>query len=163
MQAKVFKRKRQVKRHGHRVAQRGDVPWGQDGQKLTWRSHIEYARQKARATGAKLYPKQDIEGGTSEQSDSHQFGSSIAPDLRLGPKSHLKKLEAVENIALRTAVDAPWYVRNVDIQRRLKFTTATEKIKQSAVKIFQKAESSENQFLREPVNYPELEAPHKRP
>jgi len=70
----------------------------------------------------------------------------------------------VENIALRTAVDAPWYVRNVDIQRDLKFTTATERIKQSAVKIFQKAESSENQLLREAVNYdPELEAPHKRP
>jgi len=36
-----------------------------------------------------------------------------------------KKLQSVENIALRTAVDAPWYVRNVDIQRDLKFTTAT--------------------------------------
>jgi len=92
-QAKVFlkkrtkdedRRQRQVKRHGHRVVQRGDVPWGQDGQKLTWGSHIEYARQKARATGAKLYPKQDIEAGTSEQSDSHQFSSSNAPDLRLG-------------------------------------------------------------------------------
>jgi len=71
---------------------------------------------------------------------------------------------SVENIELRTVVDTPWYVRNVDIQRDLKFTTATERIKQSAVKIFQKAESSENQLLREAVNYyPELEAPHKRP
>jgi len=50
-------------------------------------------------------------------------------------------------------VDAPWYVRNVDIQRDLKFTTATEGIKQSAVKIFQKAESSANQLLQEAVNY----------
>jgi len=45
----------------------------------------------------------------------------------------------VESIALRTAVDAPWYVRNVDIKRDLKFTIATEMNKQSAVKIFQKA------------------------
>jgi len=37
-------------------------------------------------------------------------------------------------------------------------------IKQSAVKIFQKVKSSENQLLREAVNYdPELETPHKRP
>jgi len=71
-----------------------------------------------------------------------------------------RPLEDVENIAL----DAPWYVRNVDIQRDLKFTIATERIKESAVKIFQKTESSENQLLREAVNYdPELEAPHKRP
>lgn len=27
-------------------------------------------------------------------------------------KTHLKKLHAVEIIALRTAVDDPWYVRN---------------------------------------------------
>jgi len=32
------------------------------------------------------------------------------------------------------------------------------------VDLFQKAESSENQLLREAMNYdPELEAPHKRP
>jgi len=46
-------------------------------QKLMWRSHIEYARQKARATRAKVYhDKQDIEAGTSEQSDAHQVSSS---------------------------------------------------------------------------------------
>jgi len=39
-------------------------------------------------------------------------------------KTHLKKLQTVENIALRTAVNAPWYVRNVDVKRDLKFTTA---------------------------------------
>jgi len=47
---------------------------------------------------------------------------------------------------------------------RFKVYHRNGKIKQSAVKIFQKAESSENQLLREAVNYnPELEAPHKRP
>jgi len=91
----------------------------------------------------------------------HLTYASVA--LGYPAKSHLKKLQAVENIALRTAVDVPWYDRNVTIERVLQFTTATERIKQSAVKISQKAESSENQLLRESVNYdPELEAPHKR-
>jgi len=62
--------------------------------------------------------------------------------VQFATKSHLTKFQAVENIALRTAVDVPWYVRNVDMQRDLKFTIATERIKQSAVKIFQKAKIS---------------------
>jgi len=47
------RRQRQVKRLGHRVAQQGDVEVKMYG-KLTWGSHREYARQKARATRAKL-------------------------------------------------------------------------------------------------------------
>jgi len=54
------------------------------------------------------HEKQDIEVGT------HQIGSSNA--WGYAAKSHLKKLQAVESIALRTAVDASWYVKNVDIQ-----------------------------------------------
>jgi len=50
----------------------------------------------------------------------------------------------VENIAFRTAVDATWYDRNVDIQRDLKYTTAMERIKPSAVKIFQRTATREN-------------------
>lgn len=39
---------------------------------------------------------------------------------------------------LRSAVNATWYVRNVD----LKYTTAIERIEQNQVKIFQKAKNS---------------------
>jgi len=73
--------------------------------KLTWGSHMEYAR----ATRAKLYPMTSRTSKLALRNKVTLIKSVL--------QSHLKKLQAVENIALRTAVDAPWYVRNVDIQR----------------------------------------------
>jgi len=76
-------------------------------QKLTWGNHIEYARQKARATRAKLCPM------TSRTSklilDWTLIKSVLQPHLTYATaawgyaaKSHLKKLPAEENITLRT-------------------------------------------------------------
>jgi len=71
-------------------------------------------------TGRESVPhdKQDIEAGTSEQSDAHQVGSSTAPDLRLGQIAP----EETPSYGKHCAQDSGgrhWYVRNVDIQRSI--------------------------------------------
>jgi len=103
--------------------------------KLTWGSHIEYARQKARATKAKLY--QDIEAGTSEQSDAHQVSSSTAPDLQIAP-------EETPSCGKHCAQDSggrPMVRQKRGHSARFEVHHRNGK---DQMKIFQKAESSEN-------------------
>jgi len=71
-------------------------------------------------TRAKLYPMTSRTSKLALRNKVTFIKSVLQPHLNYASpaaKSHLKKLQAVENIALRTAVDAPWYVKNVDIQR----------------------------------------------
>jgi len=71
----------------------------------------------------------------------------------------------VENIAQRSAIDVPWYVRNDTITRDLQYKTATEKIKEHAHKFFDRmAEHQNPHIINNAIDYdPEMEAPHKRP
>jgi len=68
------------------VAQRGNVPWGQDGQETHVGKPHRIRQIESQSDQSKTVPhdKQDMEAGTSEQSDAHQIGSATAPDLRLG-------------------------------------------------------------------------------
>jgi len=62
-QAIVFKRRPKMRIEGNVRLKDMDIEWRNEAtylgvkmeKKLTWGSHIEYARQKARATRAKLY------------------------------------------------------------------------------------------------------------
>ena len=51
-------------------------------------------------------------------------------------KTYLKRIQTVENVALRCAVDAPWFVRNADIFRDLEYTPVTEDIQERAKKLY---------------------------
>ncbi|KAJ8912200.1 hypothetical protein NQ315_003804 [Exocentrus adspersus] len=79
-------------------------------------------------------------------------------------ETSLKKLQAVENVALRTAVGAPWFVRNRDLQRDLEWTPLREVIRTKATKAFEKATVHTNPLVREAVDYEaEERTTHKRP
>ncbi|KAJ8914000.1 hypothetical protein NQ315_012023, partial [Exocentrus adspersus] len=79
-------------------------------------------------------------------------------------KTHLKRIQAVENIALRTAVSAPWFVRNRNLHRDLEWTPVQEVIKTKAAKVYAKATDHENPLLRAAVDYvPDRAATHRRP
>ncbi|KAJ8911881.1 hypothetical protein NQ315_012295 [Exocentrus adspersus] len=79
-------------------------------------------------------------------------------------ETSLRKLQAVENVALRTAVGAPWFVRNRDLQRDLEWTPLREVIRTKATKAFEKATVHTNTLVREAVDYEaENRTTHKRP
>ena len=70
----------------------------------------------------------------------------------------------MENVALRCAVDAPWFVRNVDIFRDLEYTPVTEDIQERAKKLYALAAEHENPLIRDATDYDPADAlRHKRP
>jgi len=138
---------------------------------LTWKCQVEKARAKAKLARAQLYPVIGRDAKTSIKTKLTLIRTIIQPHLTYASaawgyaaKTYLKRLQAVENIALRSAIDAPWYVRNKTITRDLQYKTATEKIKKHAHKFFDKMAEHQNPLIRNAIDYdPEMEAPHKRP
>ncbi|XP_061708251.1 uncharacterized protein LOC133518604 [Cydia pomonella] len=63
-------------------------------------------------------------------------------------ETHKKRLRAQENAALRTIVNAPRFVRNIDIQRGLKWQSLDTFISQLSSKMFERADHSRHLHLQ---------------
>jgi len=178
-QAIMFTKRRKIRPETNLQVQEEEIPWRNTAtylgveldKTLTWKCHTEKARAKAKLARAQLYPVIGRNNKTSVKTKLTLIRTIIQPHLTYASaawgyaaKSHLKRLQAVENIALRAAVDAPWYVRNDTITRDLKYKTATVIIKEHAQKLFAIMAEHQNPLIRAAIDYdPEMEAPHKRP
>ncbi|CAH2018860.1 unnamed protein product [Acanthoscelides obtectus] len=79
-------------------------------------------------------------------------------------KTWKKKLQAQHNIALREAVNAPWYVPNRVLYEDLRQVPVLEVMKTRARKFFNNAEEHENQLIKAALDYdPRFIHRHKRP
>ncbi|KAJ8915573.1 hypothetical protein NQ315_012458 [Exocentrus adspersus] len=139
--------------------------------RLTWKPHIVETVARARATRARLYPL--LKGNNTLSLRNKRTLIKVVLQAQLtyastawghAAKSHIKTLQAVENIALRTATASPWYVRNADILRDLQYTNATQTIRTNAQKRFDQATTHGNPLLRQAVEYQHNDRDkHKRP
>ncbi|KAJ8914338.1 hypothetical protein NQ315_011326 [Exocentrus adspersus] len=138
---------------------------------MTWGHHVAETIRKAKIARARLYPLLCGESRLNLRNKLLLIKSIIQPQLTYAStawghacKTHLKRIQAVENIALRTAVSAPWFVRNRDLHRDLEWTPVQEVIKTKAAKVYAKATDHENPLLRAAVDYvPDRAATHRRP
>ncbi|KAJ8917642.1 hypothetical protein NQ315_005089 [Exocentrus adspersus] len=137
----------------------------------TWGHHVAETIRKAKIARARLYPLLCGESRLNLRNKLLLIKSIIQPQLTYAStawghacKTHLKRIQAVEDIALRTAVSAPWFVRNRDLHRDLEWTPVQEVIKTKAAKVYAKATDHENPLLRAAVDYvPDRAATHRRP
>ena len=66
--------------------------------------------------------------------------------------SHINKIETLQAKILRTIVNAPWYVRNDDIQRDLGIATVKEEINRCAEKYKSRIATHPNWLTAETFN-----------
>ncbi|KAJ8911291.1 hypothetical protein NQ315_015294 [Exocentrus adspersus] len=138
---------------------------------MTWGHHVAETIRKAKIARARLYPLLCGESRLNLRNKLLLIKSIIQPQLTYAStawghacKTHLKRIQAVENIALRTAISGPWFVRNRDLHRDLEWTPVQEVIKTKAAKVYAKATDHENPLLRAAVDYvPDRAATHRRP
>ncbi|KAJ8909866.1 hypothetical protein NQ315_013903 [Exocentrus adspersus] len=138
---------------------------------MTWGHHAAETIRKAKTARAMLYPLLCGESRVNLRNKLLLMKTVIQPQLTYAStawghacKTHLKRIQAVENIALRTATSAPWFVRNRDLYRDLEWTPVLKVIKAKAAKVYAKATDHENPLLRAAVDYePDRAATHKRP
>ncbi|KAJ8919433.1 hypothetical protein NQ315_016531 [Exocentrus adspersus] len=138
---------------------------------MTWGHHVAETIRKAKTARGRLYPLLCGDSRLNLRNKLLLIKSVIQPQLTYAStawghacNTYLKRIQAVENIALRTATSAPWFVRNRDLYRDLEWTSVQEVIKVKAAKVYAKATDHENPLLRAAVDYePDRAATHKRP
>ncbi|KAJ8967936.1 hypothetical protein NQ317_000815 [Molorchus minor] len=109
---------------------------------LSWRMHIESTVAKGKACFHKLYPMIGRHSQLDLRNKLLLIRQVIQSQLTYAAtawgyaaSSYQKRLQSVENIALRCAVNAPRFVKNADIIRDLQYTTTTDTIKERATKL----------------------------
>ncbi|KAJ8970979.1 hypothetical protein NQ317_003850 [Molorchus minor] len=138
---------------------------------LTWRMHIESTVAKGKAYFRKLYPMIGRDSQLDLRNKLLLIRQVIQSQLTYAAtawgyaaNTYQKKLQAVENVALRCAVNAPRFVRNADIIRDLQYTTTTDTIKDRATKLYAKIDEHINPLVRAASDYdPGGPHRHRRP
>lgn len=138
---------------------------------LTWKQNTDEVVKKAKRTRALLYPMVGRQSQLNLRNKLTLIRTVIQPQLTYASvawgyqaATQMKRIQAVENVALRCAVDAPWFVRNADIRRDLEYTPVSEIIQDRAKKLYARAEEHANPLIRQATAYDPEDAPrHKRP
>lgn len=120
-------------------------------QKLTWAPHINGAVKKAKAARAQLMPLLNQKSKLRLKNKLLLYKSVIRPAMLYGgevwgaaAKTHLKKLQVIQNTTLRLITEAPYFVRNKIIHSDLKVDKVKHYIRDRAFKLYERSANSAN-------------------
>jgi hypothetical protein len=171
--------RRRLEPHGH-VRMFGQViPWKDQAKylgvvldkKLSCTPHIDYVVAKTKMVAGQLSSLTCRKSKMSPKNKLVMYKTIIRPTLTYASivwghaaGVHLNKMQVVLKRFLRTAFDAPWFVRNNQLHRDAELPMLKEFLLEIAMTAFEKAKTHPNPLVREAVDYDE-EGPsrHKRP
>ena len=144
------------------------IPWTSDikylglvmDSRLSWAKHIEATRRKAAAINGALRP---ITGGRSPLSPKNKlllYKTLIRPVITYAapiwgcaiPRL-IYKIQVIQNKILRSAINAPWFVRNEQIHHDLKFETILEFISRLTTDFQANLKNVPNDSINNLLNY----------
>uniref|UniRef100_A0A1Y1NA23 Reverse transcriptase domain-containing protein n=1 Tax=Photinus pyralis TaxID=7054 RepID=A0A1Y1NA23_PHOPY len=139
--------------------------------KLLWRTHIHEKKKLGDALIAKLYPLIARNSRLTTDNKLLIYKTIARPAMLYAAevfgyaaKTHIQKLQVVQNRFLRLAINAPWFVSNKRIHTDLNFPTINQYIKNSAVKFQQNAAAHQNPLVSNTWAYDHAEVRrHRRP
>lgn len=155
------------------------IPWKNEtkylgvtlDRKLTWKAHTDSCLNKGNMAAAHLYPLLNRRSKLSAKTKLRLYKVIIRPIMTYASavwgyaaKSHIHKLQVVQNRIIRMAFDAPWFMRNDQLHREAGLVTIEVFIKEAAAKFFTNATTHPNALVRDVVAYDEnMPMRHKRP
>lgn len=147
-----FKNTEQLEIHGNLIPWRNNIKYLglRLDKNLSFNMHTNAIATKARGVRAAFYPILSPSSPLSIKTKIAIYKLYIRSQITYaGPAwgAHLsatnwKKLEAIQNIAIRTISNSPWFVRNETIQKSLNIPTLREAIRVAAKRMFEKTERS---------------------
>lgn len=144
------------------------IPWGTEAKylgvtldkKLTLGLHITATATKARKAMGAVSCMVNRRSKLATSTKLMLYKQMIRPVLTYGAPAWvqaaphlLHKLQVVQNIFLRRAVGAPWFVNNATIHRDLKMGPLMDNIKDQAFRFFAKAAEHQNALVRQATDY----------
>ncbi|GBM61594.1 putative RNA-directed DNA polymerase from transposon X-element [Araneus ventricosus] len=156
---------------------RRPIPWKDEtkylgvtlDKRLTYKTHVTEVRNKVTAINTKLYY---VMGKNSKLSLRNKLllyktlmrpiMSYASPVWGAAAKTPINKLEIAQNKIARQITQAPWYVRNKQIQKELKLTSVLDFFRKLASKFFNNIDNSTNPAITEIPRYDPTEHRKRR-
>ena len=122
--------------------------------KLTWAQHIAQATRKGQIALNSLYPLLCHKSRISLKNKLLLYKSIIQPAMLYGcelwgvaAKTHLNKIQVIQNKTLRVITNASWFIRNTVIHRDLDVKFVTTYIQEKALNLIRRSGHSENPMI----------------
>lgn len=122
--------------------------------KLTFKDNIQYNISKAGKAIAMLYPLLKKHSGVSVHAKSTLYRSYIRPIMTYAcpvfvncAKTHLNKLQILQNKCLRMVLSAPYWTRIDDMHNRLNIPTINNYVGKLTRTFYETAERSDNKLV----------------
>ncbi|GFU80967.1 RNA-directed DNA polymerase from mobile element jockey [Trichonephila clavipes] len=144
------------------------IPWSQETKylglifdnKLTWKKHITYARDKFRKVMFKIYPLLNRNSHLDLNCNMLLYTAVLRPILSYGcplwgyaAKTNINILDVAQNTLIRIIVGAYRYMRNDEIRNAIKIPSFKSHIQKLAKNFFNSLNSSENVNMQNLENY----------
>jgi len=155
-----------------------DVPWVPSvkylgftlDKGLTWKDHMIALRNKTRQAMSRLFPLIGRKSVMNLRTKLRLIQAVARSQLTYGcavwgyaAKTHVKRLATTENKLIRAAANAPWFIKNIDLQRDLQWEPFKDYVRRISEATFRRAEHHPNEELRNLVAYdPDYEAGRRR-
>lgn len=168
-QATIFSRQRSRRPPEPIVLEGTRIPWGDTlkylgvllDKKLTWGPHLTSTIQKCNQAFGALYPLIGKKSKLNIKNKLLLLKQVIRPKALYGcvawcqaAKSHRRKVQTLQNKILRAIVNAPWYVRNVDLHEDLRVETTYQAVKKQQETLFANIANHSNPLIRRLFNHP---------
>lgn len=128
--------------------------------KMTWAQHIAKASNKGKAAQAQLMPLLGKKSKMNLTNKVFLYKAIIRPAMLYGceiwggaAKTHLKKLQVLQNKILRCITNAPWFMRNRQLHDDLQVEKIKIYIREKALKLYERAEAAENPEIKNLGDY----------
>ncbi|GBN13709.1 putative RNA-directed DNA polymerase from transposon X-element, partial [Araneus ventricosus] len=147
---------------------RRPIPWRDEtkylgvmlDKRLTYKTHVDEVRNKVTAVNIKLYYVMGKNSKLSLRNKLLLYKTLLRPIMSYASpvwgaaaKTHINKLETAQNKIARQITQAPWYVRNKQIQKELKLTSVLDYFRKLAIKFFNNIDNSTNAAIAEIPRY----------
>lgn len=119
--------------------------------RLTWKFHVNCKLNMAYARLTQLYPLINRKSSLKTKCTLMIYRSLIRSLLLYAcevwgntSKTNIKRVQVLQNKVLRTAVDAPWFIRNQQLHEELAMPTIHEYIKKTTIKFLHRIRNCES-------------------
>ncbi|GBM27872.1 RNA-directed DNA polymerase from mobile element jockey [Araneus ventricosus] len=141
---------------------RKPIPWSNEtvylgvtiDKTLTFKNHITKVRNKFKAAKQKLYPLLGKHSKLSLDNKLLTYKSLLRPLITYASpvwgaaaKTHLSKLERLQNAIARQITNSPWYLRNKNILKDLNLQTIANHNLKLAKNFFRRIDNSTNEAI----------------
>jgi hypothetical protein len=136
--------------------------------KLKWKSHTEHARNKGMAAMSALYPLFNRRSPLSTRTRLLLYNTLIRPTISYASPTfsnaahtHIKRLQVVQNKALKTIYNTPFYTNLTKLHSNNNIPTLVEYIHKLTDKYYSKTDHNHNLLIKNLGNYSSANLPFK--